>query len=74
MPIYEYQCEDCLARFEIIRPMKDADADMDCIKCQSNHVKRLISRFNAAGNGRAIIGASNCAGCSSGSCSTCGSH
>ncbi len=74
MPLYEYYCLDCEKQFEILRPMKDADTRILCICCQGEHTIRKISLFNAASGGRVIAGnaPSGCAGCSGGSCSTCG--
>lgn len=71
MPIYEYICQDCQTRFEMIRSMKKADTDLNCVKCQSENVKRRISLFNAASGSRSIAGNTGCSGCSGGSCSTC---
>jgi putative FmdB family regulatory protein len=56
MPIYEYICQDCQTRFEMIRSIKQADADLNCVKCQSENVKRRISLFNAASGSRSIAG------------------
>lgn len=74
MPIYEYVCLDCRHQFEQVRPMKDADAPAACSKCESLHTSRMLSLFFASSGGKAIAssGASNCAACTSRSCSTCG--
>jgi len=72
MPIYEYACLDCQAEFEQIRSIKDADAPLNCIQCQGEHIRRKISLFNASSGGRAIAGASSCGTCVGGSCSSCG--
>ena len=74
MPIYEYLCRDCNKRFERIRPMKDADAEIECQFCRSHNVKRQVSLFNAASGGKVIAGSGGCSGCSGGSCSTCGTN
>jgi putative FmdB family regulatory protein len=73
MPIYEYTCQDCGGSFETIRPMKDADAELTCIHCESKNVKRILSLFNAASGGKSITsGSGGCSGCAGGSCNTCG--
>jgi putative FmdB family regulatory protein len=41
MPLYEYQCDSCQHRFEVIQKFSDAPADT-CPKC-SGAVKRLLS-------------------------------
>ena len=74
MPIYEYLCQDCQNCFEQIRPMKDADAELECPHCHSNNVKRQLSLFNATSEGRPIAASGGCSSCSGGSCSTCGTN
>ena len=41
MPLYEYQCESCQHRFEVIQKFSDAPVDT-CPKCGGT-VKRLLS-------------------------------
>lgn len=76
MPIYEYVCKDCGARFEMIRSIKDADVFIPCKSCQSDQTKRALSVFYAQSGSQIIAGSSNsgCAGCSSGSCASCNSN
>ena len=73
MPIYEYNCQDCGTRFEVLRAIKEADAPIACKKCAGQHTRRAMSVFNAQSGGRAVAGTSGgCAGCESGSCASCG--
>ena len=75
MPIYEYICLDCKTRFEVIRPMKDADAPIMCKECESQHTSRAITMCFAQSGGRVIAGGSSgCGSCSGGSCASCGSQ
>jgi putative FmdB family regulatory protein len=30
MPMYEYRCQKCSKRFEVLRRMADADRDLEC--------------------------------------------
>jgi putative FmdB family regulatory protein len=72
MPIYEYVCLDCGEHFESLRTMKDADAPINCRQCESIHISRMLSRFNATSGGRVIASSSSgCAGCSGSSCASC---
>jgi len=72
MPIYEYICRDCQNRFEIIRPMKDADAPIACAECESENVSRCITVFFAQSGGKVVAGTGGgCAGCAGGSCASC---
>ena len=73
MPIYEYTCLDCNARFDALRAIKDADSPIACKKCESKHTKRALSVFYAQSGSRTVAGTGGgCAGCAGGSCSSCG--
>lgn len=45
MPIYEYECEACGDKFELIRSMSDRDDGIECPKCGNCGVKRVFSVF-----------------------------
>ena len=47
MPLYEYECRECGAQFELLRRMNDADGDLRCPKCHGKDVERLVSGFAA---------------------------
>jgi putative FmdB family regulatory protein len=51
MPIYEYRCETCGETFEKIRRMQDADNPLQCPRCESEQVERLLSAFATASCG-----------------------
>lgn len=73
MPVYEYICLDCGARFDALRPMAQADAVIRCTRCQSEHTSRTMSVFAAHSGGKVVAGGGGgCASCSGGSCATCG--
>jgi putative FmdB family regulatory protein len=42
MPLYEYQCETCAHRFEVIQKFSDAPIDV-CPKCGGSPVMKLLS-------------------------------
>lgn len=46
MPLYEYYCPECKAKFELLVSHKHAD-DVVCMKCHSEKVRRLLSVFAA---------------------------
>ncbi len=52
MPIYEYQCDDCGARFDEMRKITD-ETTPDCKECESSNVHRLVSlsSFHLKGTG-----------------------
>jgi putative FmdB family regulatory protein len=51
MPMYEYKCEQCGREFEQLRRMADADRDLVCPECSSDHIRRLLSCFATGGCG-----------------------
>ena len=46
MPIYEYRCKGCRARFEILIGVGSSDNDPRCPFCRSRSVERLFSPFS----------------------------
>jgi putative FmdB family regulatory protein len=49
--MYEYRCQKCSERFEMLRRMTDDDRDLQCPECRSDEVERLLSAFSAGGCG-----------------------
>ncbi|AKG53479.1 hypothetical protein DGWBC_0810 [Dehalogenimonas sp. WBC-2] len=52
MPIYEYSCKKCAAKFELLRHFSDT-AEVKCPKCGSTEAQRRLSTFSCgtAGSG-----------------------
>jgi putative FmdB family regulatory protein len=76
MPIFEYECCSCCEKFE--RLVFRSDETVNCPKCDSANVQRMMSVFGfksggekGAASSRMGSGASSCSGCSGGSCHTC---
>ena len=74
MPIYEYICPSCNARFERRRSFSEAGVDVSCPKCQAP-ARKLFSSFAAlsksgGGESHAIVG-DTCGTCPATSCDTC---
>ena len=79
MPLYEYQCAQCQASFEALRPMSDLDKPMACPICATTGARRKLSVFAAisrdGGSSRLVASSREshgCSGCAGGSCATCG--
>ncbi len=79
MPIYEYCCQDCSARFEKLLPLSRAHEQPPCPECSGGKTRKLLSTIAAVrssdGSGAppvSVGGGGGCAGCSGGSCATCG--
>jgi putative FmdB family regulatory protein len=45
MPIYEYRCPRCRARFSVLALHADQEVAARCPRCHNTEVQRLISRF-----------------------------
>lgn len=52
MPLYEYQCDSCGARFELIRKFSDPPLEA-CPKCGAGGIRKLVSSpaFQFKGSG-----------------------
>jgi len=78
MPIYEYRCDDCETKFDVLRSMSQADDPIACAQCEGMNTRRALSLFAAISKGkggetRSIAGTgSSCSSCAATSCATCG--
>ncbi len=76
MPLYEYVCPTCKARFEKLQPMS-ASKEAGCPACGQTAM-RAISVFAAVSvgeGGEAMpVTGGGCAGCGGGSCGSCHGH
>jgi len=62
VPLYEYECRSCSARFEQL--VYDRTAKVVCSKCGSGDIAQLLSTFAVgAESGNAAAPTSPCAGC-----------
>ncbi|MBK9361980.1 MAG: zinc ribbon domain-containing protein [Rubrivivax sp.] len=64
MPIFEYQCEDCGAEFELL---VRSDTRLACPTCESTHLEKQLSVFatekSGAGAAPAMDFGSPCGSC-----------
>jgi putative FmdB family regulatory protein len=79
MPIYEYRCESCAGRFEVLTRFAERDSAQVCPTCESTKTRVLVSSFAVASGGD-TSSASDFAsesggggGCCGGACGSCGS-
>ncbi len=49
MPIYEYHCEKCGAKFEIMRGITAGEEEIKCPRCGAKETKKLFSAVCGAG-------------------------
>ena len=47
MPVYEFQCQDCGKKFEIVATLAEKEAGLDptCPKCGRKRARQVFSRF-----------------------------
>lgn len=45
MPVYEYQCQSCEHRFELMQSVSARPEDTSCPSCNEQKSKRLMSAF-----------------------------
>jgi len=78
MPIYEYYCDDCECKFDVLRSMSQADDPIACVQCEGMNTHRALSLFAAISKGesgqtRSVAGTgSGCSSCAATTCATCG--
>jgi putative FmdB family regulatory protein len=78
MPIYEYRCESCSEKFEVLTRFAERDHAQVCPACESTRTRVLVSSFAFAGAGESSASdftseAGGGGGCCGGACGSCGS-
>jgi putative FmdB family regulatory protein len=48
MPIYEYHCKQCDAKFEKLVKLSAQTAEIECPKCGARHAEKAVSLFGTA--------------------------
>jgi putative FmdB family regulatory protein len=51
MAIYEYRCESCSGKFEVLTRFAERDSAQVCPACESTKTRVLVSSFAVAGGG-----------------------
>lgn len=71
MPIFEYRCEDCNSKFELLHKSSVESEEIICPSCNSVNNKKLFSSFSASvGSGSSY----NSGSCSTGNCGSTPSY
>ena len=60
MPLYEFECLDCSASFEILVRKAAEISEVNCPTCESQKLEEKVSSFAAVSKGGTST-ASNCA-------------
>jgi putative FmdB family regulatory protein len=78
MPIYEYRCESCSGKFEVLTKFAERDNAQVCPSCESIKTRVLVSSFAFGGASDASASdfmsesAGGGGGCCGGGCGSCG--
>jgi putative FmdB family regulatory protein len=78
MPIYEYRCESCAEKFEVLTRFAERDKAQACPACESTKTRVLVSSFAfGSGSGESSLSdfstESSGGGCGCGGACSCGS-
>ena len=79
MPIYEYRCESCAGKFEVLTRFAERDTLQACPSCESTKTRVMVSSFAVAGGGESASSLDfggteqTGGGCCGGACGSCGS-
>ena len=79
MPIYEYRCESCSEKFDVLTRFAERDTAQVCPACESTKTRVLVSSFAFGGGPESSASdfpskaGSGGGGCCGGSCG-CGSR
>ncbi|OLB97571.1 MAG: zinc ribbon domain-containing protein [Chloroflexi bacterium] len=77
MPIYEYRCESCAEKFEVLTRFAERDTAQACPACESNKTRVMVSSFAFASAGESSVSdftsETSGGGCCGGACGSCGS-
>jgi len=61
MPLYEYRCDGCGERFEVLQRMGEGPQGLTCPRCGAAEPRRQLSTFAAAGSSADGASRSACA-------------
>ena len=56
MPLFEYECQECKNRFEVLQMKREDENDLRCPQCRAVNVVKLLSSFSSkfnSGDGQA---------------------
>ncbi len=76
MPVYDYKCRKCGAEFEKFLRSMSAAAAVQCEKCGSSQVTKLITCCAISSGGKtegsgSASSSSSCSSCSTHNCGSC---
>jgi len=63
MPLYEYRCNDCDHRFEVLQHLNAGTEELLCPQCGGETLEKLFSTFAASAQSSAGKGMAPAGGC-----------
>jgi putative FmdB family regulatory protein len=68
MPLYEYRCQSCQKRFEVLQRLGEDATGLECPKCGAAKLEKLFSTFAATVSANSTSAPAACErpGCGSG--------
>jgi putative FmdB family regulatory protein len=68
MPLYEYRCQSCQKRFEVLQRIGEDATGLECPKCGEAKLEKLFSTFASTMSGSSDSAPAACErpGCGSG--------
>ncbi len=67
MPLYEYRCDDCDHRFEVLQRIGEGPEGLLCPSCgRDDHLEKQFSTFAASGGESASMSSMPAGGCGQG--------
>jgi len=75
MPIFEYKCKACEAKFEVL-VLSGGAGEVTCEACGSPDVAKQMSVFGFSSGGKftSSTGGGECGDCATHNCGSCGCH
>jgi putative FmdB family regulatory protein len=64
MPLYEYRCESCDHRFEVLQRMGEGNERLTCPRCGAGEPSKQFSTFASAASGGGTAASFGGGGCS----------
>lgn len=73
MPFYDYKCNKCGKKFEVLHGMGAKPSGIKCEFCGAEDISRVYypTVSNSEGGAQSTSNRSGCGSCSSGECSSC---
>jgi putative FmdB family regulatory protein len=68
MAVFEYRCEDCGSRYDVLHLGREKTEDVFCPECRSTNHKKMLSVFNSSSNSGTSRDSAPMPSCASGAC------